>query len=117
MNRGEQGVSRDGLLEAQKVVNLGGLADVAHDLIELPTLGHPLEYLLHLFLRFGHVVRRDRQYGVVARLFLLAHGAAHPIEPLGERAPPLRCERQQEVSIGDLMVSRRTRESLQWPRT
>src|SRR6266550_3299213 len=80
---GEKFVAGNGLFQLGEVVDLGRLAGVCDDLVEVPPLGHIIQHFLYPSLCLGHVVRGNGQYRIVARLFLLLpEDLTYPLEPV-----------------------------------
>src|SRR6266568_878314 len=111
---GKHRVARHRLLETCQIVDLTRLPGVSDDLVECPSLGHPVQDGFNPALRFAHFVRRNCYHGVEAGFFLFpANRLANAIETLGQRLGLFWSQRQHEVPVADLMISGRTGKSLQ----
>src|SRR5438270_4491641 len=64
MDRRKQLVARNGFLETREVIDLGWLAGIGDDFVQLPALGHFFEYGLDVRLRLRDLVCRYGQYRV-----------------------------------------------------
>src|SRR5438132_9918287 len=61
MDRGQQYIPRDRLLQSGEVVDLGRLPRIGQELVEGPPLGHSRENLFNPPLRVRHVVRSEER--------------------------------------------------------